>query len=302
MQHSKTINWWPVDDIFKEIYPRKTTSNGNCLLNAVSLLINGHEDVELTMRKQLSNYFRETDIKLRRIWRYQRKISNTEIELTYSEDEWLKEWKMVSELLDVNETDQMKSLEDIHVFGLCNMLKRPIIILAGKFIYNADGEELSPNEMRDIFLPLIYESDECIQNPLVITYGSSHFQPLSTTAGNEAFMLPLVDFDESILPLRYGLDPGYDWNGETEFELSDENKIWFIEQYLSIHEYHGISCVATFENATDQHTEIAMPTANEQKEIAPSTGAGSDRGKKDYRRCNCERSKCWSKTQTRVIQ
>lgn len=64
-------------------------------------------------------------------------------------------------------------LQDIHIFSLSNLLKRPIIILSLPII-----KDSMPSFIRGIYLPLLCQPSECIKEPIVIAYHDFHFCPL----------------------------------------------------------------------------------------------------------------------------
>lgn len=110
---------------------------------------------------------------------------------------------------------QFDSLEDIHIFVLSNILRRPIIVIAGNQTsghqnkvaqdvfkkqnnkssgtYNQSasitdqvvrsmksGSSISPLNVGGIYLPLQWPPAECYKYPIVLGYDSQHFAPLIT--------------------------------------------------------------------------------------------------------------------------
>lgn len=73
-------------------------------------------------------------------------------------------------------------LEDIHIFGLANMLQRPIIVIALEKIQN-----IQPIHLRGIYLPLLAENAAaCVKDPIVIAFHRYHFVPLVFAMDNES--------------------------------------------------------------------------------------------------------------------
>jgi OTU domain-containing protein 7 len=54
-----------------------------------------------------------------------------------------------------------ESLEEVHVFALAHVLKRPVIVVADTVLRNANGEELAPVPFAGIYLPLECAPSEC---------------------------------------------------------------------------------------------------------------------------------------------
>lgn len=111
---------------------------------------------------------------------------------------------------------QFDSLEDIHIFVLSNILRRPIIVIAGiqtsahqpwtvlvKRLHRTcekssvtyyqtasktdqvvrsmkSGSSISPLNVGGIYLPLQWPPAECYKYPIVLGYDSQHFAPLIT--------------------------------------------------------------------------------------------------------------------------
>lgn len=59
-----------------------------------------------------------------------------------------------SEFEPANDSNTYESLEEIHVFALAHVLKRPIVVVADTVLRDAHGEPLAPIPFRGIYLPL----------------------------------------------------------------------------------------------------------------------------------------------------
>lgn len=64
-------------------------------------------------------------------------------------------------------------LEDIHIFALANLLKRPIIVISLETIKN-----IQPIDLRGIYLPIFNKPSVCVKDPIVIGFHNFHFMPL----------------------------------------------------------------------------------------------------------------------------
>jgi len=99
-------------------------------------------------------------------------------------------------------------LEEIHVFTLANVLRRPIIVLGIPFTYGKDGESIEQNNFIGIYLPLLSKPQKCCRMPIVIAFIVDHFQPLllrarsslSSETSTTRDAVPLVTAD--LEPLR----------------------------------------------------------------------------------------------------
>jgi OTU domain-containing protein 7 len=54
-----------------------------------------------------------------------------------------------------------ESLEELHVFALAHVLKRPIIVIADTVLRDAGGEAFAPIPFGGIYLPLECSPAEC---------------------------------------------------------------------------------------------------------------------------------------------
>jgi len=71
-----------------------------------------------------------------------------------------------------------ESLEEVHVFVLAHVLRRPIIVIAKSVLTNIDGEPLAPIPFGGIYLPLQCAPSDCHRSPLLLTYDAAHFSAL----------------------------------------------------------------------------------------------------------------------------
>ena len=129
--------------------------------------------------------------------------------------EWDREWEKVvkaaANQLQKNAHVNLLSyeyLEEIHVFTLANVLRRPIIVLGEPFTYGRDGDSIEQNNFIGIYLPLLFSPKVCYSMPVVIAFIVDHFQPLlgrarsslSTEDSPTLDAVPLVTAD--LEPLR----------------------------------------------------------------------------------------------------
>ena len=117
-----------------------------------------------------------------------------------------------------------KSLEQIHIFVLAHVLRRPIIVYGVKMVMSISGEPLGTVNfdgrlllfkylnycffLTGVYLPLLWEANFCWQSPLALGYTRGHFSAL-VASGNvhrfhdEGIYLPLVDYQGHTLPVHY---------------------------------------------------------------------------------------------------
>lgn len=71
-----------------------------------------------------------------------------------------------------------ESLEELHVFVLTHILRRPIIIVADTILKDLNGDALAPISFGGVYLPLECTPEQCHRSPLLLTYDAAHFSAL----------------------------------------------------------------------------------------------------------------------------
>ena len=188
-----------------------TSGDGNCLLHAASLGIWGVHDRCLNLRQDvyyiLSSSLHEKSLKYR--WMWYEWVKNLQEGLVWSADEWESEWKTVlnmadatprlpqqslcsvpeGNVLDSEDTvlkensfqPRYESLEEIHICSLAHVLRRPIIVISDNWVYDLQGNPMSPIPFAGVYLPVECNPSDCCRIPLVLAYSSSHFSPVVST-------------------------------------------------------------------------------------------------------------------------
>lgn len=143
-----------------------------------------------------------------------------------------------------------ESLEDIHVFVLAHVLRRPIIIIADQFLYGFGGEPIAPIPFGGVYLPLECDPSTCLKSPLVLAFDSAHFSPLvpsdekkDTKNSSLKASVPLVGPNYELLPIQFSVDPGEDFlwsslDGDSsivdDLALSMDKKLALLKKYLNV--------------------------------------------------------------------
>lgn len=183
LERAKVINWCQG---LRALYPIKTTANGNCLANAISLSLWGLEDSDAFLRRLLYVTM-TTDPKgrFKRRWLNQQRTlpDITAFGLRLNTDQYTNEWEaVIRATTDVgnNENAGMPYtfLESIHLYIFANIIRRPIILLADKRARSLFGESIQESDIGGIFLPLEWDYGQCEKSPVVLGYNMNHFAPL----------------------------------------------------------------------------------------------------------------------------
>ncbi|XP_056616974.1 tumor necrosis factor alpha-induced protein 3 [Triplophysa dalaica] len=199
LEQEKRLNWCRE---VKKLVPLRTNGDGNCLLHAASQYLLGVQDTDLVLRKALYAVLKETDTSNFRM-RFQTELLHsqefTQTGLRYSTLNWEEEWVKIVEMASpVSSSNglQFDSLEDIHIFVLSNILRRPIIVIADQVVRSMkSGSSFSPLNVGGMYLPLHWPPGECYKYPIVLGYDSQHFAPLITIkdSGPEMRAVPLIN-------------------------------------------------------------------------------------------------------------
>ncbi|XP_051853797.1 tumor necrosis factor alpha-induced protein 3 isoform X1 [Antechinus flavipes] len=200
LENQRKLNWCRE---VRKLVALKTNGDGNCLMHATSQYMWGVQDTDLVLRKALYSTLKETDIRNFKFrWQLESLKSQEFVEtgLRYDTRNWNEEW---DNLIKMASTDtsvargglQYHSLEEIHIFVLSNILRRPIIVISDKMLRSLEsGSNFAPLKVGGIYLPLHWPAQECYRYPIVLGYDSQHFAPLVTLkdSGPEIRAVPLV--------------------------------------------------------------------------------------------------------------
>ncbi|MGH0141567.1 UNVERIFIED_CONTAM: hypothetical protein FKN15_074524 [Acipenser sinensis] len=198
LEQEKKLNWCRE---VKKLVPLRTNGDGNCLLHATLQYMLGVQDTDLVLRKALYSALKETDTRNFKI-RFQAESLQsqefTQTGLRYNTMNWEEEWEKLVEMASPASSRnglQYHSLEDIHIFVLANIIRRPIIVIADQVLRSMkSGSTFSPLNVGGIYLPLHWPPRQCYRYPIVLGYDSQHFTPLITIkdSGPEIRAVPLA--------------------------------------------------------------------------------------------------------------
>ncbi|NWZ27706.1 TNAP3 protein, partial [Asarcornis scutulata] len=200
LERQRKLNWCME---VRRLVPLKTNGDGNCLMHAASQYMWGIEDIDLVLRKTLFSALREIDTRNFKL-RWQREAIKSqefvETGLRYDTRNWEEEWEYLIEMTSPETSGARNrlpynALEEIHIFILANILRRPIIVLADKVVRSLEsGSSFAPLNVGGVYLPLLWPAEECYRYPIVLGYDNMHFTPLVTLkdSGPEIRAVPLV--------------------------------------------------------------------------------------------------------------
>ncbi|XP_054159022.1 OTU domain-containing protein 7B-like [Oppia nitens] len=323
LESAQRLNWW--SDVCQKLWPLATTGDGNCLLHAASLGMWGFHDRLLILRKALHALMSNSSYTAAfyRRWKWQTYFQNFKVGLTFSESEWRQEWdcllKMSSteprvraqtdnknelnggkktESIDEIQSHVYESLEEIHIFALAHVLRRPIIVIADTMLKDLTGEAFFPIPFGGIYLPLECPDDNLMKSPLCLTYDSAHFSALVSMNKDIQYVdnhppspppaaIPLVDYEHNILPLQFVIDPGEEmfkndcqhFSNELvkKLTLSENEKLKLLKLYFDV-DYIKLPKHQTTELTTEKKLtkRNAKLSAMEKSRTLPSSFESDD--------------------------
>lgn len=214
LQNAGYLNWWTQFDCDVQtasLFPLITIGNGNCLLNATSLFLYGYQDENLEMRNKLHFEFSEgrSIAALKKIWQQDQQKTNSDIGFTQTQEELDKEWEGIIEMSSAlpHSTFPLAyhPLERIHIYTLAQIIRRPIIIIANKFIFDNYNMPLSPVNYNGIYLPDLVLPEKCVKSPVLLSYNDCHFTPLSYHNSEvRKLYIPIVNRKLEFFPVHFG--------------------------------------------------------------------------------------------------
>ncbi|VVC34852.1 Zinc finger, A20-type,OTU domain [Cinara cedri] len=253
LEQASRLNWWT--GFCQRLWPLSTSGDGNCLLHAASLGIWGFHDRLLNLRRALYSFLSNGPARhsLWRRWQRQQTILNSLFGLVYTEQEWRREWNAIVNMASTvprmrkqsissgngdTEGYIYESLEEIHVYALAHVLKRPIIVIADTILKDMNGEALAPIQFGGIYLPLECYPCDCHRSPLLLAYDGGHFSALvamETPNSTLSCAIPLVDSNGELLPIQFPIDPGEnDHSPDKNQDLTLIDSLSLLNSYLDI--------------------------------------------------------------------
>ncbi|VDN97325.1 unnamed protein product [Rodentolepis nana] len=212
----KAINWW-LDNFehTSRLIALLNRANGDCLLDSLMQASFGVVDSDSFLRKILASSFLSCKQILYEIWFEHEKQEADAAEYELSKDQVLKEWQSCLKVA----TSSNEPLEQIHIFILANIFRRPIIVYSVESVLSlTDDLPLEYSKFQGIYLPFLWEKDVCLKVPLVVGYTPGHFSALVPIApfptadsseisqsivGDTFIFLPLFDIENTPMPVHF---------------------------------------------------------------------------------------------------
>eukprot|EP00092_Neocalanus_flemingeri_P044540 GFUD01049442.1.p1 GENE.GFUD01049442.1~~GFUD01049442.1.p1 ORF type:complete len:797 (+),score=258.60 GFUD01049442.1:140-2530(+) len=195
-------------------------SAGDCLLDAALQATWGVFDRDNTLRRAISDSLQEAGHVFYPRWKEWEQRQAQELDFTLAESQWAEEWAGLLSLA----SQPGESLEQLHVFCLAHVLRRPVCVYGVKYVKSWRGENLGYARFEGVYLPLLWDSSFCYRSPIALGYTRGHFSALvppepetscggagggvelpqseSQNAAKSSF-LPLMTKDRNVLPIHF---------------------------------------------------------------------------------------------------
>ncbi|XP_046847966.1 tumor necrosis factor alpha-induced protein 3-like [Xenia sp. Carnegie-2017] len=179
---------------------------------------------------------------------------NSGIPMDFGVEQLYEDWKKTVALASTAKSTnnhRFYSLEEIHIFALANILRRPILVICD------DSHRGAGVNLGGIYLPLLSNLVDCIKTPLIIGYHHGHFTALVMAENNErghtladhkmVIGVPLMKHNGQPMKLRCLLPEERNYSGRLQREYLN---------YLKLH--------YTFDNECEMKILVAEMEACEQ--------------------------------------
>lgn len=172
---SRAINWWVVTGQKQSgrLFALWNRTAGDCLLDSVLQACWGIFDRDNSLRQALSESLSACESDFYPRWR-DYEAAQAANHYTLEDYQRRRDWENVL----TTACQPREALEQFHVFALCHILRRPIIIYGVKYINNYRDEPIGIANFQGIYLPLLWERNFCSRNPIVLGYTRGHFTAL----------------------------------------------------------------------------------------------------------------------------
>lgn len=200
-------------------------SAGDCLLDSAMQATWGVFDRDNSLRRALADSLQQAGQFFYPRWReYEASQASRMLPFTLEETQWQDDW----ENLLTTAAQPGSALQQLHVFALAHILRRPIIVYGVKYVKSFRGEDIGYARFEGIYLPLLWESSFCIRTPISLGYTRGHFSALvpiepyrssrlshsGAEVGNQknpmrqlqemqTTFMPLIDTERKLLPIHF---------------------------------------------------------------------------------------------------
>lgn len=243
-EDAKAINWWfiPGQKQASRLFALWNRTAGDCLLDSALQACWGVFDRENCLRRTLAETLRNCEANFYPRWRDYEALQAA-CHYILDEDQCQRDWANVLAAA----CQPREALEQIHIFALSHVLRRPIIVYGVKYIKNYRDEPIGIANFQGIYLPLLWERNLCSRNPIVLGYTRGHFTAL--------------------VPM----EPQISFNCPTHSDLPTESQLCpSTSNYRSL---SSIGSVSSIQQVDDPPTTANIGSTNSVHDTQPESGS-----------------------------
>ncbi|EDV94568.1 ubiquitin thioesterase trabid [Drosophila grimshawi] len=185
-------------------------SAGDCLLDSAMQATWGVFDRDNILRRALADTLHQCGHVFFTRWKEYEMLQASMLHFTLEESQWEEDWSTLLSLA----SQPGSSLEQLHIFALAHILRRPIIVYGVKYVKSFRGEDIGYARFEGVYLPLFWEQNFCTKSPIALGYTRGHFsalvpmEPFSRIDGRrddaeDVTYLPLMDCELKLLPIHF---------------------------------------------------------------------------------------------------
>ncbi|KFB51817.1 AGAP003853-PA-like protein [Anopheles sinensis] len=185
-------------------------SAGDCLLDSVMQATWGVFDRDNTLRRALSDSLHQCGHIFYPRWKENELFQAALLQYTMADRQLEEDWSTLLSLA----SHPGSSLEQLHIFTLAHIMRRPIIVYGVKYVKSFRGEDIGYARFEGVYLPLLWEQSFCITSPIALGYTRGHFSALVPTEPysridatrderEDITFLPLMDCEMKLLPVHF---------------------------------------------------------------------------------------------------
>ncbi|XP_060074323.1 ubiquitin thioesterase ZRANB1-like [Ylistrum balloti] len=218
LEDEYVVNWSVelTDRLGSRLYALWNRTAGDCLLDSILQSTWGIFDSDNTLRKAMSDSLSDAAMMFYPRWKEYEAMHAEMLHFTLDEAQWQNDW---ADILSIACTPGA-SLEQIHIFAIAHILRRPVIVYGVKYVKSFRGETIGLARFQGVYLPLLWERGFCWKSPVTLSYTRGHFSalvPMEMTTGDvigagadvetseeeQVAYLPLVDVEGKLLPVHF---------------------------------------------------------------------------------------------------
>jgi hypothetical protein len=177
---------WNVDlckRLHGRLYPLWNRHNGDCLLDSVLQACYGVFDTDNVLRRVMAESLEQFASALKPRWKEHECMMARALDYRLDDYQLEQDWTNMVALAN----QPGASLEQAHIFALCHIFRRPIVVYSVKYVKSFRGENIGFTHFEGVYLPLAWEPQFCFKSPIALGYTRGHFTALVPLDRTESF-------------------------------------------------------------------------------------------------------------------